>query len=103
MAGASVAEERAAEGVALGTSGPRRCDIDQVSGQLQSTGKTLHGVYAAGPWGDGLSRALTQKPLKCWGVAPSQIPKTAGARVKTNRRNAVQLARRLRSGALTPL
>jgi hypothetical protein len=50
-----------------------------------------------------LSRALTQKPLKCWGVAPSQIPKTAGARVKTNRRNAVQLARRLRSGALTPL
>lgn len=35
-------------------------------------------------------------------VAPSQIPKTAGDRVKTDRRDAVQLARRLRSGDLSP-
>jgi transposase len=35
-------------------------------------------------------------------VAPSQIPKKAGARVKTDRRDAVQLARLLRSGDLTP-
>lgn len=35
-------------------------------------------------------------------VAPSQIPKKAGDRVKTDRRDAVQLARRLRSGALSP-
>jgi transposase len=36
-------------------------------------------------------------------VAPSQIPKKAGERVKTDRRDAVQLARRLRSGDLTPI
>jgi transposase len=36
-------------------------------------------------------------------VAPSQIPQKAGARVKTDRRDAVQLARRLRSGDLTPV
>jgi len=36
-------------------------------------------------------------------VAPAQIPKKAGDRVKTDRRDAVQLARRLRSGDLTPV
>jgi transposase len=36
-------------------------------------------------------------------VVPSQIPQKAGARVKTDRRAAVQLARRLRSGDLTPV
>jgi transposase len=35
-------------------------------------------------------------------VAPSQIPKKAGDRVKTDRRDAVQLARLLRSGDLSP-
>jgi transposase len=36
-------------------------------------------------------------------VAPSCIPKKAGTRVKTDRRDAVQLARLLRSGALSPV
>jgi transposase len=36
-------------------------------------------------------------------VAPSPIPKKAGDRVKTDRRDAVQRARRVRSGALTPV
>ena len=36
-------------------------------------------------------------------MAPSQIPQKAGARVKTDRRDAVQLARLLRSGDLTPV
>jgi transposase len=36
-------------------------------------------------------------------VAPWQIAKKAGDRVKTDRRDAVQLARRLRSGDLTPV
>jgi transposase len=39
----------------------------------------------------------------CWVVAPSLIPKKAGDRVKTDRRDAVQLARLRRSGALTPV
>jgi transposase len=36
-------------------------------------------------------------------VAPSLMPKQAGARVNTDRRDAVHLARLLRSGALTPV
>jgi transposase len=36
-------------------------------------------------------------------VAPSLIPKKAGDRVKTDRRDAVQLARLMRSGDLTPV
>jgi transposase len=46
---------------------------------------------------------MTKKNLKCWVVAPSQIPKKARDRVKTDRRDAGQLARRLRSGDLTPV
>jgi len=50
-----------------------------------------------------LHRYLTKKALLCWVVAPSQIPKKAGDRVKTDRRDAVQLARLLRSGDLSPV
>jgi transposase len=50
-----------------------------------------------------LYRYLTKKNLKCWVVAPSQIPKKAGDRVKPDRRDAVQLARLLRSGDLRPV
>jgi len=71
--------------------------------KLQSKGKTLHFVYEAGPCGYWLYRYLTKKDLTCWVVAPSQIPKKAGDRVKTDRRDAVQLARLLRSGDLSPV
>jgi transposase len=96
-------EEREAEVVFLGTIGTRQGDIDKVIRKLQSKGKTLHFVYEAGPCGYWLYRYLTKKGLKCWVVAPSQIPKKAGDRVKTDRRDAVQLARLLRSGDLTPI
>ena len=42
-----------------------------------------------------------KKGYDCWVVAPSLIPKKAGDRVKTDRRDAVQLARLARSGDLT--
>src|SRR4029450_1233958 len=48
-----------------------------------------------------LYRYLTKKGYDCWVVAPSLIPKKAGDRVKTDRRDAVQLARLARSGDLT--
>ena len=60
-------------------------------------------VYEAGPCGYWLSRYLTKKGYQCWVVAPSLIPKKAGDRVKTDRRDAVQLARLMRSGDLTPV
>jgi transposase len=103
MAVAYVAEEREAEVVSLGTGGTRQCDIDKLSRKVQAKGKPLHFVYEAGPCGYWLYRYLTKKGLKCWVVAPSPIPKKAGDRVKTDRRDARQLARLLRSGALTPI
>src|SRR5712664_4100451 len=103
IAVAYVAEEREAEVLFLGTIGTRQGDIDKLIRKLQAKGKTLHLVYEAGPCGYWLYRCLTKKALKCWVVAPSQIPKKAGDRVKTDRRDAVQLARLLRSGDLTPV
>src|ERR1700756_2201704 len=97
------AEEREAEVVFLGTIGTRQGDIAKLIRKLQSKGKTLHFVYEAGPCGYWLYRYLSKKGLKCWVVAPSQIPKKAGDRVKTDRRDAVQLARLGRSGDFNPV
>src|SRR6266571_2366699 len=103
IAVAYVAEDREAEVIFMGTIGTRQCDIDKLIRKLQAKGKPLHFVYEAGPCGYWLYRYLTKKNLKCWVVAPSCIPKKASDRVKTDRRDAVQLARLLRSGDLTPV
>jgi len=48
-----------------------------------------------------LHRYLTAKGLDCQVVAPSLIPKRPGDKVKTDRRDAVEIARLLRSDDLT--
>jgi transposase len=103
IAVAYVAQEHGAEVTYLGTIGTRQYDIDQLIRKLQSKAKHLILVYEAGPCGYWLYRYLTHKGYECWVVAPSLIPKKAGDRVKTDRRDAVQLARLLRSGDLTPV
>jgi transposase len=103
IAVAYVAEEHHAEVVYLGAIGTRQCDIDQLIRKMQSKSKPLVFVYEAGPCGYWLYRYLTKKGHVCWVVAPSLIPKKAGDRVKTNRRDAIQLARLMRSGDLTPV
>jgi transposase len=103
IAVASVAKAHDAEVIYLGTIGTRQVDIDQLVRKLQSKAKPLVLVSEAGPCGYWLSRYLTQKGYDCWVVAPSLIPKKAGDRVKTDRRDAVQLARLMRSGDLTPV
>ncbi len=60
-------------------------------------------VYEAGPCGDWLYRYLTRKGLPCHVVAPSLIPRKPGDRVKTDRRDAITLARLMRSGDLTSI
>jgi transposase len=57
--------------------------------------------YEAGPTGYGLYRQITRMGHTCMVVAPSLIPKRPGDRVKTNRRDALSLARQLRAGELT--
>jgi transposase len=101
MAVAYVAKEHDAEVIYLGTIGTRHADIDQLVRKLQAKAKHLVFVYEAGPCGYWLYRYLTKKGQVCWVVAPALIPKQAGDRVKTDRRDAVQLARLMRSGALT--
>jgi len=64
-------------------------------------GATLRCCYEAGPTGYVLHRALREAGIDCIVIAPSLVPKTAGDRVKTDRRDAVKLARFLRSGDLT--
>src|SRR5262245_20129249 len=63
----------------------------------------LRFAYEAGPCGYWLYRYLTRRELSCAVVAPSLIPRKAGDRVKTDRRDAVTLARLLRSGDLTSI
>ena len=100
---ASVAQDHGAEVVSLGTIGTRQCAIDKLIRQRQSKSKQLVFVYEAGPCGDWLYRYLMNKGDVCWVVAPSFMPKKAGDRVKTDRRDARQFARRMRAGDLTPV
>jgi transposase len=57
--------------------------------------------YEAGPTGYGLYRQIKALGHDCAVVAPSLIPRKPGDRVKTNRRDALSLARQLRAGDLT--
>src|ERR1700731_805498 len=57
--------------------------------------------YEAGPTGYERYRQIKSLGHECIVVAPSLIPKKPGDRVKTNRRDAVGLAKLLRAGDLT--
>jgi len=96
-------EDRSAEVIYLGRIGTRQRDIDKMVRRMQSKAKQLVFVYEAGPCGYVLYRYLTRKGYKCYVVAPSLIPRKAGDRVKTDPRDAIQLARLMRSGDLTPV
>lgn len=63
----------------------------------------LRVAYEAGPTGYALHRQLTRMGITCIVAAPSLIPKQPGNKVKTDRRDALKLARLLRSGDLTPV
>ena len=101
IAVADVAKDHYAEVVYVGTLGTRHGDLAQRIRHLPSTATQRVFVYEAGPWGDGLYCSLRKQGYACWVVAPSRRPKQAGDRVNTDRRDAVQLARLRRSGALT--
>lgn len=57
-------------------------------------------VYEAGPTGFGLHDALSQAGYPCLVVTPSTVPTARGRRVRTNRLDAIKLARQLRGGDL---
>jgi transposase len=85
----------------IGSIGGDIAALDKALRKLVSRGRPLHIVYEAGPCGFVIWRHLSAQGLACEVVAPSSIPKRSGDRVKTDRRDAMMLARLSRSGDLT--
>src|ERR1700681_4849066 len=75
--------------------------LDRLLRKLGGEGMTLRFCYEAGPCGYGIQRRLSAQGHECIVVAPSLIPKRAGDRVKTDRRDADSLAKLHRAGELT--
>ena len=75
--------------------------LDRLVRKLGGEGVRLRFCYEAGPCGYGIQRHLSARGHECVVVAPSLIPKRAGDRVKTDRRDAAGLARLHRAGELT--
>jgi len=77
--------------------------IHKLMQRLGGPERILHVAYEAGPTGYVVHRQLSALGIDCLVAAPSLIPVRAGDRVKTDRRDALKLARLLRSGDLTPV
>jgi len=84
----------------LGTIANREDSIRKFIKKLGSP-EQLRACYEAGPTGFVLYWQLTQLGVECAVVAPSLVPKKPGDRVKTDRRDALKLARSHRNGDLT--
>ena len=65
--------------------------------------ETLQIVYEAGPSGYALARELRSRGYRCEVIAACKILRPAADRVKTDRRDALTLARLARSGDLVPV
>ena len=86
--------------------GPAPVELPKLVRWVQRTagGGRVQVAYEAGPCGYPLVRALRAAAIPCSVVAPSLIPQPAGGRrqrIKTDRRDALQLVRCLRDGSLT--
>src|ERR1700685_482388 len=75
--------------------------IERTIKRLADRYDRLHVCFEAGPTGYGLYRQIQALGHDCTVVAPALIPKRAGERVKTNRRDGVTVARLERAGELT--
>ena len=76
--------------------------VRRLIGRFGDRGR-LRACYEAGPGGYDLHRLLASMGVACDVVAPSLIPRRAGDRVKTDKRDAGRLARLHRAGELTPI
>ena len=77
--------------------------LSKLAARLSNKNCRISFCYEAGPCGYGLHRLLTSYGHDCVVVAPSLIPMKAGERVKTDRRDALMLAKLHRAGELTPI
>jgi len=99
----AVAEPGRAEPVYRGEIANKPKSIEKLIGKLSAAydGALLQFCYEAGPCGYVLYRQILACGHDCQVVAPSRIPRTPGERIKTDRRDALKLARLLRAGDLT--
>ena len=75
--------------------------VQALATKLSRVGNALRFCYEAGPCGYGIQRQLTLAGHDCVVVAPSLIPRKPGDRIKTDRRDAINLAKLHRAGELT--
>ena len=75
--------------------------LNALAAKLSRAGSELRFCYEAGPCGYGIQRQLTLAGHGCVVVAPSLIPRKPGDRIKTDRRDAINLAKLHRAGELT--
>src|SRR6201998_2857273 len=98
---ASAEEGRAGKVRFLGDVENSWLPIERTIKRLADRYDRLHVCFEAGPTGYGLYRQIQALGHDCMVVAPALIPKRAGERIKTNRRDAVTLARLPRGSELT--
>ena len=98
--------------VALLRPDPPSLDEDQIANTPEAVRKLVRRwkdpaavrvCYEAGPTGYGLQRTFATLGVDCSVIAPALIPKRAGERVKTDRRDARKLAGLFRAGELTAI
>jgi transposase len=99
----SIAPSDSSEVRRYGIIGGEHDDVLKLAKKLQAAhpGARLKFCYEAGPRGFALCRCLRSHGLDCMLVCPSKVPRKPGERVKTDRRDADQLARLYRAGELT--
>src|SRR3974377_2239810 len=99
----AIAPQNSTEVRRYGIIGGTLDDVDKLLKRLSQPNIELRLVYEAGPCGFVLCRHLRHKGIHCDLVCPSLIPKKASDRVKTDRRDADQLARLARARYITAI
>ena len=102
---AYIEDQRGAEAIHLGRILSNKQSIKKLVRQMESKypHATLHFVYEAGPCGYWIYRYITSLNHCCYVIAPSLIPKKPGDKIKTDKRDALKLAKLLKSEDLTPI
>ena len=86
-----------------GRIGGDAASLDRAVRKLRSVHRHLVFIYEAGPCGFWIYRRLSAQGLACMVVSPSMTPRKASDRVKTDRRDALKLARLGRARELEPI
>ena len=102
---AYIEDQRGAKPIHYGRITSTKAAIKKLVRQFESKypKATLHFVYEAGPCGYWMYRLITSLGHCCYVVAPSLIPKKPGDKIKTDKRDALRLAKLLKTEDLTPI